>query len=64
MFCFGFIVYGYVVNNIIKVILWAKTLKDQYRAEIIIMDKFMKNLKVKKEIQEEIRDYIEYLHMD
>jgi hypothetical protein len=62
--CFGFIVYGYVVNNIIKVILWSKTLKDQYRAEIIIMDKYMRTLKVKLSVQEEMRDYIEYLHLD
>lgn len=29
MMCFGFIVYGYVVNSIIKVVLWARALSDQ-----------------------------------
>jgi hypothetical protein len=48
MFCFGFVVYGYVGNNIIKIILWAKNLTDKYRAEIIIMDTYMRNIKVKK----------------
>jgi hypothetical protein len=49
MFCFGFVVYGYVVNQIIKVILWARGLKDQFRAELVIMDTYMNNMKISKD---------------
>jgi hypothetical protein len=31
MFCFGFMVYGYVVNQIIKIVMWARGRKDKLR---------------------------------
>lgn len=31
MFCFGFMVFGYVVNQIIKIIIWAKGHRDKLR---------------------------------
>lgn len=62
--CFGFIVYGYVVNQIIKVILWARGFKDQYRADVIVMDTYMNNMKINQETKEQVRDYLEFLHME
>ena len=41
MFCFGFIVYGYVVNQIVKIILWAREREDEFRTEMIIIDTYM-----------------------
>lgn len=52
MFCFGFIVYGYVVNQIIKVILWAREIKDSYRAELILMDTYMANMHISKKTKQ------------
>jgi hypothetical protein len=46
MFCFGFVVYGYVVNQIVKVILWARGHKDKLRSNMVVMDIYMDNLKV------------------
>jgi len=46
MFCFGFVVYGYVVNQIVKVILWARGHKDKLRSDMVVMDVYMDNLKV------------------
>ncbi len=50
-FCFGFIVYGYVVNNIIKIILWARRISDNFKHELIIFTTYMDNLKISKEVQ-------------
>lgn len=50
-FCFGFVVYGYVVNNIIKVILWARTINDNYKHHLILYTTYMDNLKIGKEVQ-------------
>jgi hypothetical protein len=46
MFCFGFIVYGYVVNQIVKVILWSRGHKDKLRSNMVVMDIYMDSLKV------------------
>ncbi len=32
MFCFGFIVYGYAINQIVKILMWARGTKDEFRA--------------------------------
>jgi hypothetical protein len=58
-FCFGFIVYGYVVNNIIKAILWSRRTEDNFKHELIIYTTYMDNLRVSREVQYEIRDYLE-----
>lgn len=58
-FCFGFVVYGYVGNNIIRVILWARQKSDNFKHELIIFTTYMENLKISKEVQYEVRDYLE-----
>ena len=62
--CFGFIVYGYVVNNIIKIILWARTISDTYKHHLIIYTTYMDNLKIGKEVQYEMRDYLEHQFLE
>ena len=62
--CFGFVVYGYVVNNIIKVILWARTVNDNYKHHLIIYTTYMDNLKIGKDVQYEMRDYLEYQFLE
>jgi len=44
--CFGFMVYGYVVNQIIKIILWARASTDMRRRELLVMDMYMDNLQI------------------
>ena len=41
MFCFGFVVMGYIVNNIIKIILWATHKKNEYRDQLILYNTYM-----------------------
>lgn len=57
-FCFGFVVYGYVVNNIIKIILWSRRVSDNFKHELIMYTTYMNNLKINMNTQYEIRDYL------
>ncbi len=51
MFCFGFIVFGYVVNNIIKIIIWVKGHRDKLRSDIVVMDVYMDKLKISSNVK-------------
>lgn len=46
MFCFGFMVYGYVVNQIIQIVLWTRQHKDKLRADMVVMDIYMDKLQI------------------
>jgi len=56
-------VYGYVINSIIMVVLWARALKDQFKAEIVTIDIYMKTLNINRDIQAEVHNYLEFVHM-
>jgi hypothetical protein len=62
--CFGFIVYGYVVNNIIKILLWARRTNDNFKHELILYTTFMDNLKINKPEQYELREYLEHQYLE
>ena len=44
LFCFilAFAIYGYVLNNIVRVILWAKEVEETFRNELVVIDTFMR----------------------
>lgn len=42
MMCLGFAVYAYIINSIIKVILWARSKSDKIKSEMILIDTYMK----------------------
>jgi hypothetical protein len=44
--CFGFVVYSYIVNNIVKAIIWANKKRDEFRVNLIIFDTYMHNLQL------------------
>ena len=46
MMCVGFAVYAYIVNNIIQIILWARSKSDQIKSEMILIDSYMHNLHI------------------
>lgn len=62
MLCFGFAVYAYIINAIIKVILWARSRSDKIKSEMILIDTYMKELEIDKEVKEDVREYILFLH--
>jgi hypothetical protein len=39
--CFGSVVYTYIVNNIVKAIIWANEKRDQFRVDLVTFDKYM-----------------------
>jgi hypothetical protein len=47
-----------VVNNIIREILWARRIEDNFKHELIIYTTFMDKLKIRKEVQYQMRDYL------
>jgi hypothetical protein len=49
--CFGFMVYGYVVNQIIKIIVWARASTDKRRLELLVMEKYMDNLQISLKVK-------------
>ena len=59
MMCFGFIVFAYIVNNIIKIILWANKNRDEFRMQLIIFTKLMDRLEVPPEVHHEVRLHLE-----
>ena len=63
-FCFGFMVYGYVVNQIVKVILWAREHQDEFQNEIIVLDTYMDKMKISTELKKDIHDYLSFLHKE
>lgn len=46
--CFGFIVYSYMVNNMVKSIVWAYQRRDDFRVNLVIYDAYMEKLKLPK----------------
>jgi hypothetical protein len=64
--CFGFVVFGFIVNRIIKIIIWATLTKNVYRDQLIIYNTYMENLEIPREIQYDIKDYLQnkYLKED
>jgi hypothetical protein len=63
-FCFGFVVYGYVVNSIIKIILWARRINNEFKSELILYTTFMDNLKINMNVQYDMRDYLEHHYLE
>lgn len=57
-------VYGYVVNQIIKVILWSKANIDKLRIEMLVMDIYMDNLKIPTNIKNQVRNHLIFLHKE
>lgn len=55
MMCVGFAVYAYIVNAIIKVILWARSKSDKIKSEMIIIDSYMKELNIDNDLKENVR---------
>jgi hypothetical protein len=43
-FGFSFVTYGYIVNNIIQVIIAARNSKDNFRSELIVYTTYMDTL--------------------
>lgn len=66
LFCFilAFVIYGYVLNNIVRVILWATEVQDNFRNDLIIIDTFMRRKEISQELQRKIREYIEFLYTE
>lgn len=64
MMCFGFIVYAYITNNIIQVILWARGPSDHLRAENILMEGYMKTLKIDLSIQVQVKEYLKFIYIE
>jgi hypothetical protein len=44
VFGFSFVTYGYIVNNIIQVIISARNSKDNFRSELIVYTTYMDTL--------------------
>lgn len=57
-FCFGFIVYGYVTNNIIQVILWSRKAHDNFKHDLILYTSYLNKIGLKKEEEYKLRDYL------
>ena len=64
MMVIDFAIYAYVVNNIIKILLWARSKRDKVKAEMIMIDTYMQNLSIDKELMEEVRAHLIFLHKE
>ena len=58
-FCFSFLTYGYVVNNIIRVMLEARRSRDDFREQLVIYSTYMDILALNNHHQYDFRDYLE-----
>lgn len=56
--CFGFVTYSYIVNNITKAIIWAAQKRDEFRVNLVIFDKYMEKLHLKKSDQYEVVTFL------
>lgn len=63
-FCFGFMVYAYIVNQIIKIILWAREDEEQFNSDMILMETYMNKMGISKKLKENVSDYLKFLHME
>ena len=57
-------VYGYVVNQIVKIILWAREHQDEFQNEIIVLDTYMDKMKISTELKKDIHNYLSFLHKE
>ena len=64
MMVFDFAVYAYVVNNIIKILLWARSKSDKIKAEMITMDSYMKQRAIDEDLMQEVKTYLLFLHRE
>ena len=64
MMVFDFAVYAYVVNNIIKILLWARSKSDKIKAEMITMDSYMKQRAIDEDLMQEVKSYLLFLHRE
>jgi hypothetical protein len=66
LFCFilAFVIYGYVLNHIVRVILWAKEVAENFRSELIVIDTFMRRKEINQALQIKIREYLEFLYSE
>lgn len=62
IFCVGFALYAYVVNSIINIILWSRYKSDLYKHESMIIDSHMEEININKELREDVRNYLFFLH--
>ena len=63
-FCFGFMVYGYVVNQIVKIILWAREHQDEFQNEMVLLDTYMDKMKIPAHLKKDIHTYLNFLHKE
>lgn len=50
--------YTYIVNNIVKAIIWANENRDKFRVDLVIFDLYMDKLRIKQEDQYEIVNFL------
>jgi ribosomal protein L20 len=53
-----------VVNSIIKIILWARRINNEFKSELILYTTFMDNLKINMNVQYDMRDYLEHHYLE
>lgn len=51
-------VYSYIVNNVVKAIIMFRKKRDLYRVNLVVFDRYMEKLKLKKEDQYEITNFL------
>ena len=39
--CFGSVTYSYIVNNIVRAIIWATQKRDEFRVNMVIFDNYI-----------------------
>lgn len=60
--CSSFIIFGYIVNQIIKIILWARASTDLRRKELLVMDLYMDNLQIPDKVRNEVVSHMDFMH--
>lgn len=55
---FSFIIYAYIINNIVSIIVWVRKDIDEYKAERLLIDLYMKELKIQHQLKVEIHSYL------
>ncbi len=51
MFCIGFMVFGFIVNQIIKIVIWLRGVRDKLREDLVVMDIYMENLQIPPKVK-------------
>jgi hypothetical protein len=60
--CVSFMIFGYIVNQIIKIILWARANTDLRRSEVLVMELYMDNLQIPLNVKNQIFNHMEFMH--